>query len=73
MLRTCQYSLYKCDSVSRCTLNNQDFIDNLGVAPGDIVEVALFNEVIPGIVSVVEKGDGIGKPVVNIDETSRYR
>lgn len=57
-------------SVSRCTLNNQDFIDNLGVAPGDIVEVALFNEVIPGIVSVVEKGDGVGKPVVNIDETT---
>lgn len=56
-------------SVSRCTLNNQDFIDNLGVSPGDIVEVALFNEVIPGIVSVIEKGDGIGNPVENVRET----
>ena len=55
-------------SVSRCTLNNQDFIDNLDVAPGDIVEVALFNEVIPGIVSVVEKGDGVGNPVENTNE-----
>lgn len=54
-------------SVSRCTLNNQDFIDNLGISPGDIVEVALFNEVIPGVVSVIEKGDGIGNPVENIN------
>lgn len=49
--------------VSRCTLNNQEFIDNLNISPGDTVEVALFNEVIPGVVSVIEKGDGVSRPL----------
>lgn len=44
--------------VSRATLHNQDFIDNLGVGIGDMVLVRKAGEIIPEIVSVSKKIDG---------------
>lgn len=43
--------------VSNVTLHNQDYIDALELAPGDVVAVSKRGDVIPAVESVVEKGD----------------
>ncbi|MFI3115688.1 MAG: NAD-dependent DNA ligase LigA [Clostridia bacterium] len=42
-------------TVSRATLHNKDFIENLGICIGDMVNVRKAGEIIPEIVSVNEK------------------
>ncbi len=44
-------------TVSRATLHNMDFIDQLGVKIGDWVEVERGGDVIPKVVKVVEDKD----------------
>ena len=44
-------------SVSRATLHNQDFIDDLDIGIGDTIVVYKSGEIIPKIKSVVEKND----------------
>ncbi len=43
-------------TVSRAVLHNQNMIDEKGVAVGDIIEVRKAGDIIPEVVSVVEKG-----------------
>ncbi len=44
-------------TVSRATLHNMDFIDNLGIRIGDWVMVERGGDVIPKVVKVVEDKD----------------
>lgn len=45
-------------TVGRATLHNQDFIDGLGVAVGDIVVVRKAGDIIPEIISVAHHNGG---------------
>ena len=45
-------------TVSNVTLHNQDYIDSLELAPGDLVAVSRRGDVIPAIERVLEKGEG---------------
>ncbi len=45
-------------TVTNATLHNQDFIEKLGVDVGDVVLVQKAGEIIPEVVSVVEKHGG---------------
>lgn len=53
--------------VSRATLHNQDFIDELDIQVGDTVNLIRSNEVIPYVVSVHEKGENRYKVRDNSD------
>lgn len=50
-------------SVSRAVLHNQDFIDEKGIAPGDIIQVRKAGDIIPEIVGVEKRS---GNPVYKI-------
>lgn len=43
-------------SVGRAVLHNQDFIDEKGVAVGDVIEVRKAGDIIPEVVNVAQKG-----------------
>ena len=56
-------------TVSRATLHNQDFIDELGVGIGDTVLVYKSGEIIPKIKSVVKEKHPAGVEVFRIPDT----
>lgn len=56
-------------TVSRATLHNQDFIDELGVGIGDTVLVYKSGEIIPKIKSVVKEKHPEGVEVFKIPDT----
>ena len=56
-------------TVSRATLHNQDFIDELGVGIGDTVLVYKSGEIIPKISSVVKEKRQPGTTVFKIPDT----
>ncbi|MCR4998941.1 MAG: NAD-dependent DNA ligase LigA [Lachnospiraceae bacterium] len=56
-------------TVSRATLHNQDFIDELGVGIGDTVLVYKSGEIIPKIKSVVKEKHPEGVSVFRIPDT----
>lgn len=43
--------------ISRATLHNADFIENLNIAPGDRISIIRAGDVIPKIMAVVDKGN----------------
>jgi DNA ligase (NAD+) len=53
-------------TISNVTLHNQDQIDRLGIAVGDVVNIQRAGDVIPEIVSVMTKGN---QPVFKIPHT----
>lgn len=56
-------------TISRATLHNEDFVNNLGLMIGDIVEVHKAGDVIPEVKSAIkERRCGIEKPFVMISE-----
>jgi len=56
-------------TVSRATLHNEDFVNNLGLMIGDIVEVHKAGDVIPEVKGTkVERRTGLEKPFVMISE-----
>lgn len=46
-------------TISRATLHNQDYIDQLELAPGDLVAISKRGDVIPAVEQVLEKGEGL--------------
>lgn len=71
-------------TVSRATLHNQDFIDSLKVAVGDIVIVRKAGDIIPEIIGVAKSGGGdvykmpkscpsCGSPVFREDDEAALR
>ncbi len=55
-------------TISRATLHNEDFVNNLGLMIGDIVEVHKAGDVIPEVKSAKkERRTGLEKPFVMID------
>lgn len=56
-------------TISRATLHNEDFVNNLGLMIGDIVEVHKAGDVIPEVKGALkERRTGIEKPFVMINE-----
>ena len=56
-------------TVSRATLHNEDFVNNLGLMIGDIVEVHKAGDVIPEVKGTLkERRTGLEKPFVMIKE-----
>jgi len=56
-------------TVSRATLHNEDFVNNLGLMIGDIVEVHKAGDVIPEVKGTkVERRTGTEKPFVMIND-----
>jgi DNA ligase (NAD+) len=45
-------------TIQNVTLHNQDYVDALGLAPGDTVAISRRGDVIPAVERVIEKGDG---------------
>lgn len=52
-------------TISNVTLHNQDYIDMLEIAPGDLVSVSRRGDVIPAVEKVVSKNEE-GNPVWNM-------
>lgn len=56
-------------TISRATLHNEDFVNNLGLMIGDVVEVHKAGDVIPEVKGAIkERRVGIEKPFVMISE-----
>jgi len=56
-------------TVSRATLHNEDFVNNLGLMIGDVVEVHKAGDVIPEVKGTkIERRTGVEKPFVMITE-----
>ena len=56
-------------TVARATLHNEDFVNNLGLMIGDIVEVHKAGDVIPDVIGAIkERRIGTEKPFVMISE-----
>ncbi len=56
-------------TISRATLHNEDFVNNLGLMIGDIVEVHKAGDVIPEVKGTkIERRTGLEKPFIMITE-----